>query len=444
MSRRPSWLLAALVGFALPVAAHAQAPSGKVSIVTSYSKDLTDPIKKAFQTAMPGITLDVQNRNTNAGVKYLEETKGNNQVDIFWASAPDAFEALKGKSLLQKYSPRASGIPAKIGQFPINDPDGYYLGFAASGYGIMWNERYVKAKKLPEPKEWQDLAAPAYFDHVSMAAPSRSGTTHLTVETILQGEGWDKGWATLKAVSGNFREVTERSFGVPEAVNSGQVGYGIVIDFFAFSSQATGFPVKFVYPSVTTIVPANIAVVANAPNKAGAEAFIEFLLSPKGQETLFDPGIRRLPVNPAVYDKAPAGYPNPFKDPRLNSMIKFDVKTSEHRNNVVDALFDQIVTFQLADLKSATKAIDDAEAALAKKDNAQGRALVKEARDLIAAMPVTEAEASASETTGAFTGGKKKEKGARQAELEQKWAAFAKEHYAQAKAKADEALKLAK
>ena len=444
MSRRPSWFLAALVSFILPVSAHAQAPTGKVSIVTSYSKDLTDPIKKAFQASMPGITLDVQNRNTNAGVKYLEETKANNQTDIFWASAPDAFEALKGKSLLQKYSPKASGIPAKIGQFPINDPDGYYLGFAASGYGIMWNERYVKAKKLPEPKEWQDLAAPAYFDHVSMAAPSRSGTTHLTVETILQGEGWDKGWATLKAVSGNFREVTERSFGVPEAVNSGQVGYGIVIDFFAFSSQATGFPVKFVYPSVTTIVPANIAVVANAPNKAGAEAFIEFLLSPKGQETLFDPGIRRLPVNPAVYDKAPAGYPNPFKDPRLNSMIKFDVKTSEHRNNVVDALFDQIVTFQLADLKSATKAIDDAEAALAKKDNAQGRALVKEARDLIAAMPVTEAEASAGETTGAFTGGKKKEKGARQAELEQKWAAFAKEHYAQAKAKADEALKLAK
>jgi phosphoglycerate transport regulatory protein PgtC len=444
MSRRPSWLLAAIAGLVLPVAAHAQAPTGKVSIVTSYSKDLTDPIKKAFQAAMPGITLDVQNRNTNAGVKFLEETKANNQVDIFWASAPDAFEALKGKSLLQKYTPEATGIPAKIGQFPINDPDGFYFGFAASGYGIMWNERYVKANKLPEPKEWQDLAAPAYYDHVSMAAPSRSGTTHLTVETILQGEGWDKGWATLKAVAGNFREVTERSFGVPEAVNSGQVGYGIVIDFFAFSSQATGFPVKFVYPSVTTIVPANIAIVANAPNKAGAEAFIEFLLSPAGQNILFDPGIRRLPVNPSVYDKAPAGYPNPFKDPRLNSMVKFDVKTSEHRNNVVDSLFDQIVTFQLADLKGATKAIEDAETALAKKDNAQARTLVKDARALVAAMPVAEAEASATETTGAFTGSKKKEKGARQAELEQKWAAFAKEHYAQAKAKAEEALKLAK
>ena len=47
------------------------------------------------------MTLEVQNRNTNAGVKFLEETKANNQVDLFWASAPDAFEVLKGKKLLQ-------------------------------------------------------------------------------------------------------------------------------------------------------------------------------------------------------------------------------------------------------------------------------------------------------------------------------------------------------
>ena len=181
----------------------------------------------------------------------------------------------------------------------------------------MWNERYAKANKLPDPKEWQDLAKPVYFDHVSIAAPSRSGTTHLTIETILQGEGWDKGWRTIKEMAGNFRNVTERSFGVPEAVNSGQVGYGIVIDFFAFSAQASGFPVKFVYPTVTTIVPANVGIVANAPNKAGAEAFVEYLLSPPGQEVLLEPSIRRLPVNPDVYAKAPADYPNPFKDPSL-------------------------------------------------------------------------------------------------------------------------------
>ena len=435
-------LMLSLCAALVSTAAFAQAPSGKVTVVTSFAKDVTDPVKKAFEAATPGVTLEVQNRNTNAGVKYLEETKSSNQVDLFWASAPDAFEVLKGKALLQKYAIKATGIPEKIGQFPINDPAGFYFGFAASGYGIMWNERYVKANKLPEPKEWQDLAKPVYYDHVSIAAPSRSGTTHLTIEAVLQGEGWAKGWGTIKAMAGNFRNITERSFGVPEAVNSGQVGYGIVIDFFAFSAQASGFPVKFIYPTVTTIVPANVGIVANAPNKAAAEAFVEFLLSPVGQQVLFEPGIRRLPVNPDVYAKAPADYPNPFKDPRLNSMIKFDVAKSETRNDVVDVLFDQLISFQLESLKAATKAIHEAEAALAKKDNAQGRALVTQARELIAAMPVDEAAASASETTAAFTGGK--QKGARQAELEQQWAAFAKERYTQAQAKAGEAAKLAK
>ena len=236
----------------------ASAQTGKVTVVTSFAKDVTDPFKKAFEKAHPGVTLDVQNRNTNAGVKFVEETKANNQTDLFWASAPDAFEVLKGKGLLQKYQPKAAGIPDKIGAFPVNEPEGHYFGFAASGYGIMWNTRYAQANKLPEPKDWQDLAKPAYFDHVSIAAPSRSGTTHLTIETILQGEGWEKGWRTIKEMAGNFRQVTERSFGVPEAVNSGQVGFGVVIDFFAFSAQASGFPVKFVYPTVTTIVPANV------------------------------------------------------------------------------------------------------------------------------------------------------------------------------------------
>lgn len=442
VTRRPVVLSCAAAAMALMASGIRAQAAGKVTVVTSFSKDVTDPIKRAFEKAVPGATLVVQNRNTNAGVKFLEETRANNQVDLFWASAPDAFEVLKGKKLLQVYKPRATGIPEKVGSYPINDRDGTYFGFAASGYGIMWNERYARANRLPEPREWQDLAGPAFHDHVAIAAPSRSGTTHLTIETILQGEGWDKGWRTIKAMAGNFRQVTERSFGVPEAVNSGQVGVGIVIDFFAFSAQASGFPVKFVYPSVSTIVPANIGIVANAPNRAGAEAFVEFLLSPVGQEVLLEPSIRRLPVNPATYAKAPADYPNPFTDPRLGKLLPFDADLSESRTAVVDTLFDQLISFQLDALKAVTKTVHDVEAALTKKDNPAARKLVADARDLIAAMPVSAAQASSPELSAAFTGGK--QKGARQAEVEQQWATFGRDRYAQARAKVDEAAKLAR
>ena len=172
----------------------AKALENKLVIVTSYPKDLTGPFKKAFEAKYPGTQVEVLQKKTSAAVKYIQETSQGNTSDIMWASAPDAFEVLKGNGLLTKYIPKTQGIPEKIGSYPINDPDGYYVGFAGSGYGIMWNTRYLKAKKIPVPREWDDLKKPIYHDHVGMSAPSRSGTTHLTVETVLQGEGWDKGW----------------------------------------------------------------------------------------------------------------------------------------------------------------------------------------------------------------------------------------------------------
>jgi len=440
-------LLAILV--ALPY--QADALEDKLLIVTSYPKDLTGPFKKAFEAKYPGTTVEVLQKKTSAGVKYIQETAQGNTSDLMWASAPDAFEVLKSDGLLTRYTPKAKGIPKNIGSYPINDPDGYYIGFAGSGYGIMWNTRYLKAKKIPTPKEWADLKKPVYHNHVGMSAPSRSGTTHLTVETVLQGEGWNKGWATWKEMAGNFKMVTERSFGVPEGVNSGDFGIGIVIDFFGFSSKATGFPVDFVYPTVTTLVPANIAIVKDAPHPKAAAAFIEYLLSTEGQELLLDPAIRRLPVNPKTYAKAPKNFPNPFKDASIGAAVKFDVGLSKDRYNIVNSLFDVMITYRREDLVKATAAIQKAKAALAGKSNPKSEALIKEASALITAMPISEAEAVDGKFPGVFTSDvyKKRKKVSvkvppRQAEIEEKWDSFTKKNYAEAEAKAKQALAMLK
>ena len=437
-----------LTGAGLAIATALMAPfgtlaaQGKLVVVTSYPPDTTETVKKAFEKKHPGIQVEMLKKKTTAGIKYLQETAGNNTSDLFWASAPDAFEVLKGDDLLQKYQVKVTGIPEKVGAFPINDPDGYYKGFAASGYGIMWNTRYLKAKKLPVPGTWAELAMPVYHGHVGMSAPSRSGTTHLTVETLLQGKGWEDGWAEWKNIAGNFKTVTERSFGVPDGVNSGQFGVGIVIDFFGLSSKASGFPVDFVYPPVTTLVPANIAIVTNAPNREAASAFIEFLLSPEGQEVLLDPKIRRLPVNPASYAMAPKDFPNPFKDDSIGSAVKFDLQLSKSRYNVVNSLFDVMVTYRLDDLRAAVKAIQDAEAKAKGKSNADANAMIAQARALVAQVPIDEIKASEKDFNAIF---KKKRKKAttkvtgRQAEIEQEWDEMVKANYAKAKSLAEKA-----
>lgn len=414
----------------------AQALEDKLVVVTSFPKDLTKQFKDAFEKEHPGLKVEMLKKKTTAGIKYIQETASNNTSDLFWASAPDAFEVLKGDGLLQKYTANASGIPEKVGAYPINDPDGYYTGFAAAGYGIMWNTRYLKAKKLPEPTSWLDLAKPVYHDHVGMSAPSRSGTTHLTVETVLQGDGWEKGWAKWKQIAGNFNTVTERSFGVPDGVNSGSFGVGIVIDFFGLSSKGSGFPVEFIYPQVTTLVPANIGVIKSAPHPKAAQAFIDFLLSDQGQTILLDKKIRRLPVNPATYAKAPAGFPNPFKDSSIGAAVKFDVQLSKARYNLVNSMFDVMITYRMDDLRAATKAIQDAEAA------GGDAKLIAEAKALVAALPITEAQAADPDFAGIF---KKKRRKAtdkvtgRQAEVEQQWDAFVKANYAKAMALANKA-----
>jgi ABC-type Fe3+ transport system substrate-binding protein len=423
-----------------PASAFAQAIENRLVIVTSFSKDVTDPFAQAFQKKYPGTRVEVQNRNTNAAVTFIRETRSS-PPDIMWASAPDAFEVLKKDKLLFKYQSQAPGIAQKVGTYPINDPDGFFTGFAASGYGIMFNTRYLRANNIPAPKEWEDLKKPVYFGHVGISAPSRSGTTHLTVETVLQGEGWDKGWATLLEIGGNLAQVSDRSFGVPDAVNSGQYGVGIVIDFFGLSAKASGFPVEFVYPSVTTIVPANVGIIANAKNQKAAEAFVEFLLSDEGQQILLDPKIQRLPVRLATYDKAPAGYPNPFKDTSIGAKVSFKAELSEARYELLNSLYDRVVTFRLKELNAAWKAIHDAEQRLGANASAAAKGLLAQARKLATSVPITEKEASDPAIAGAFQEVKPGQKPAgRQAEFEAKWDAAVVKSYADAKALAERAL----
>jgi ABC-type Fe3+ transport system substrate-binding protein len=417
------------------------AATKEVIIVTSFPKELFENYKKAFEAKHPGVTVVINVKQTNAGVTYLQETKARPAADIFWVSAPDAFLTLKTDGILEKYTPPKeilARMPAKIGAFPISDPDGTYFGFAVSGYGLMWNKPYMQAHKLPEPREWTDLTDPRYHGHLVISAPSRSGTTHLTIEVILQAYGWERGWALLLNSGGNMGSITERSFGVPEAVNTGQYGVGVVIDFFGLSAIASGFPVDFVYPSLTSVVPASVGIVKGGPNPENARAFVNYLLSDEGQVVLFSKEIARLPVIPDLYAKAPAGYPNPFKM-KLGG-VDFNNKLSSGRRNVVNSLYDHLITFRHAELKTAWAAIYRAEEAIAKasgKDVTQAKAMVAEARRLVTSIPVDAKKASDKEINAAFTD---KAKADVKSKLETEWDTFAKANYGKAKETAEAAV----
>ena len=429
---------------AMLLLASAPALAGTVTVITSFPKELTQAYKSAFEKANPDIKLEILNKNTVSGIAYVRETEAGKRPEVFWASAPDAFEVLAQANLLEKASDIANpDVPAKIGSFPINDPGGFFMGQALAGYGIMYNTRLIKAKKLDAPASWTDLLEPAWFGNVGITSPSRSGTMHLTVETILQGEGWDKGWNTLIRMAGNSAAITDRSFGVPDGVNNGQFGAGPVIDFFGLSSKYSKFPVEFVYPEETAIVPANIALIAGAKNTAEGKKFIAYTLSKEGQELLLKPEISRLPVLPyAKLSNIPEGYPDPDEIAK-RSKVQFDVDLSQSRYYIVQSLFDQTITFRHADLQRASKAIYDAEAKLGAKPSDKASAALAEAKKL-AWTPLLDAEHTKSAELLAIFAGNKKDADVSQklSKIQGEWNSQAKANYEKAQALAQEAANL--
>jgi hypothetical protein len=182
--------------------------------------------------------------------------------------------------------------------------------------------------------------------------------------------------------------------------------------------------------------------VKNGPNQENGKHFINFLISEEGQMLLFKPDIARLPVIPELYAKAPPGYPNPFK--MKLGKLEFNSELSSVRYDLLNSLFDQIVTFRLNELKDAWGAIYKAEKAIEgakkkKKDVTKATAMVAEARALVNKVPVPEAQAGSKDFNKAFRG---KEKTETRAKLETEWDATAKANYAKAKGLALKAMEM--
>jgi hypothetical protein len=145
-------------------------------------------------------------------------------------------------------------------------------------------------------------------------------------------------------------------------------------------------------------------------------------------------------VVPALYARAPKGYPNPFTM-KLGG-IEFDDKLSSSRRNVVNALFDHIITFRHAELKAAWGAIYAAEARTAKV-RAQGKSLddgsrdLAEARRLASTVPLDGTRAADKAFNDAF-----KDKPDVKSRLETEWDTTAKTNYGKAIDRADQSARL--
>lgn len=351
-----------------------------IQIVTSFPPSFYEPFRRAFEQREPGYRLRIINRKTATAMMQVSHGQFT-EADVFWASSPDAFEVLKSEGRLAPLEARVETPERKIGAFPLDDPDGYFRGFAVSGYGMMWNTALLQRAEVPPPRALTDLADPRFRGLVAMSSPSRSGTTHLMVETVLQRHGWEKGWALWLRIAGNLATITARSFTVSNGVAQGRFGVGLSIDFLG-RGDAGGL-VGFAYPEENVFLPASIARLAGGREPEGGKRFIRFVLAPEGQALLAHPDVRRHPPR-----RGSGGEDDFFAAADRKPEAVFDARLSGHRYELVNLLFDELITERLVRLQRFWRRMEAARNAARQDAEARQRLAAIEAAFLRLPAPI--------------------------------------------------------
>ena len=238
-------------------------------------------------------------------------------------------------------------IPAEFTGEPYLDRQGRWLGAVLSSYGMLYNHDSLRRLGITQPpRQWEDIAAPAYAGEVALCDPTKSSSIAKAFENVIQQQiylewdrlvretgkprkdleplavraGWERGLGVLQRIGANARYFTDSSQKPPIDVLHGNSAVGMCIDFYGryqeeSASQRSGQKRLgyFSPPEGTVLSPDPIALMRGAPNREVAVAFMEYVLSMEGQKLWnFKVGteggprrfaLRRLPIRRDFYSR---------------------------------------------------------------------------------------------------------------------------------------------
>lgn len=318
MVQRREFLTASLAAlYAMAGPARAQTIEAELNLITPVSKFIHDAALAEFaKYAQERWKLNIKTSALAAGtpVAYgrIVEWKGRPEVDIFWGGESALFDKLAEQKLmvpLNLSKATADAIPVSIGKpkpIYLKDPKGFWIGTALEPYGLVYHPTLLKRLGVPPLKDWDDLLNPKLRGHVAQCAPSRSSSSHATYEVILQQYGDAKGWEWLKRLAANTGLFTARSRDVPSVVAKGEFAVGFAVpSYMAFEERLAGFDIRFAAPKTAWITPEPMGILAGARNPQAARAFVEFLLTERGQKIFMERGL--FPLSPKYHVKGAPG-----------------------------------------------------------------------------------------------------------------------------------------
>jgi ABC-type Fe3+ transport system substrate-binding protein len=393
------------IAFLIPAFTTDAKAADKLGWIGPVYKELSDSLMKGFKGYYKktyGKDVDITFVHPGGWPVCVDKLRawGNKpDADIFLGAGAPAHEVLKKEGRVVPYKPKDwNMVPADWHGMKVKDDTGAWTCFSPWIVTNLYNEKVLKALKLPPPKTWKELLNPIYRGNIVMTLPYASGTVHEVVEILLQGFGEKEGWAINRSLAAQLARFSTGSTDTTHLVSRGEAPIGIAQpQMNAMVARKDGYPVRDLLPDKTILVPEAVALLKNAPNEAVGKIFLDWLFSMEGQKYVLEGGyfVARKDINftqwekegvvMAKHAKAALGVDN-FWDLKV-ALINYDLALAAKRWDEVNRYYEFEIYRKWGELKSSLFLIEEVEgeviaAKAAKMNVTEAEGKIKEARKL--------------------------------------------------------------
>ncbi len=273
---RRLWSLAVVLAVVLSTA-----PAWAKDVVVVYTalepEQITDYMK-VVNKSLPNIDVKMLRLSTgDISARFMAE-KDNMQADVVWGVGATNMLVFKNAGLLEPYAPKGLDRIQPLFRDKANPPS--WVGIDIYMSAFCFNTQVAKKNNLPAPTSWADLTKPAYKGHVVMPNPASSGTGYLSVASVLQRLGEQKGWEYLDALHKNIAEYTKSGSKPCKDAGAGERAIGVSFEYVAAKQKKDGAPVEMVIPKEGAgyEMEAN-SLTKKARNNAAAKQFLDWAIT---------------------------------------------------------------------------------------------------------------------------------------------------------------------
>jgi iron(III) transport system substrate-binding protein len=261
---------------------------GSVVLYTSLAPTESGPLGQAFEKKT-GVKVEIFRTISEKVVqRAVTETRARRfAFDVVETNGPEMEIMAREKIFSDFFSPHLADLPP--GAMPAHRQ---WIPDRVNFFVVAFNTAKVKREEIP--KNYAGFADPKWKGRIGIEA-----TDAEWMATLIKKWGEPAGMAYFRKLAEMKPDVRKGHILLAELIAAGEVPVGLTVyNSNAESLKRRGAPIDWLPVEPVVGRPQGIGVARNAPHPHAALLFVDFVLSPEGQELLNSMG--RVPVSTKV------------------------------------------------------------------------------------------------------------------------------------------------